>query len=245
MIDRSHWPHLSFDIIAEEWAKDDAAPGNQAEIFELLIQGMWRGEFEIDGEFMLAMPYTVGVLEQEMGLAGAINLDERWARAALYEVEFMIRDEGPRLTPSPGQCEPGREPPPPPTTEMFQKLARRAVPGRYDEIFIEAYLKRLWIGRVNFAAWLTSNNRPLPEFWYPGGQIGTSKSSTIGAEGRCKNWLVEMMKNGSREKPKRDYLTEATTKFQISGRGFDRAWQAAIAETGNHKWAEGGRPRNQ
>ena len=69
-----------------------------------------------------------------------------------------------------------------------------------------------------------------------------SKPTSSGAEKKCERWLVELMKGGkSPEMPKADYLKAAKKNFAVSHRGFDRAWDTAIKETGNSDWSKPGR----
>jgi hypothetical protein len=51
-----------------------------------------------------------------------------------------------------------------------------------------------------------------------------------------------MTQNAGRPRPKATVRTEALVKFpNLTGRGFDKAWDSAIRETNAHKWAAPGR----
>jgi hypothetical protein len=66
--------------------------------------------------------------------------------------------------------------------------------------------------------------------------------STVGAEHRCRKWLLELMAGKSKpSKPKAEYATEAITQFGVSRRAFLRAWGTAIAESQNKNWSTPGR----
>ena len=64
-------------------------------------------------------------------------------------------------------------------------------------------------------------------------------ASSIGAETRCKGWLVELMK-GSDNPGKRVIQAEAKSKFGVTGRAFGRSWTAALAESGVDAWSKPG-----
>ena len=67
--------------------------------------------------------------------------------------------------------------------------------------------------------------------------------TTAGAETRCKEWLIDLMKAGPRKKGKDDYQKEAEKQFNVGTRAFIRAWMNAVAETGNKDWSKPG-PRS-
>jgi hypothetical protein len=71
---------------------------------------------------------------------------------------------------------------------------------------------------------------------------GRGGKQTIRAEGHCKTWLAEMMRNNSqgRLKPKAALFHEAKQKWSISRRSFDRAWGVALVETGAVAWTKSG-----
>jgi len=87
--------------------------------------------------------------------------------------------------------------------------------------------------------WATARDVDLPQ---------NSRATTIGAENRCQEWLVGLMsasddpvKPKKPKKPKKEYRTKAINKFNVSIRGFDRAWANAIAKTGKTNWSGPGR----
>ena len=72
--------------------------------------------------------------------------------------------------------------------------------------------------------------------------LDAQQISTIAAENRCKDWLVGLMSNdGAPDRLKSAYRFEAKSEFGVGTRAFDRAWQNAIAETGNSAWSNPGR----
>jgi hypothetical protein len=60
-------------------------------------------------------------------------------------------------------------------------------------------------------------------------------------------WLVDLMKKSPEVtgNPKAFYLAQATNKFGISKRAFNRIWDAAISESGAVNWAKAGRKRSK
>lgn len=70
--------------------------------------------------------------------------------------------------------------------------------------------------------------------------------STAAAETRCRRWLFDLMSGGSQpDRPKSSYRIEAKTNFTgLGDRAFQRAWDSAIADTGNGNWKRPGpRPK--
>lgn len=66
--------------------------------------------------------------------------------------------------------------------------------------------------------------------------------TTIDAERACRQWLVGVMSNGARKAYAKElYLAQAQREFMVSDRAFERAWRAAITETGNAAWSLAGR----
>ena len=54
------------------------------------------------------------------------------------------------------------------------------------------------------------------------------------------------MANGAdKENPKDYYRIEAIKKFGVGKNAFNRAWTAAINESKNSKWSDGGRPKKK
>jgi hypothetical protein len=66
---------------------------------------------------------------------------------------------------------------------------------------------------------------------------------TVGAEHGCRLWLTKLMKADSdRPRPKHALRKEAEDRFpRLSKRGFDRAWDSAVRESGARKWSAPGR----
>lgn len=73
-------------------------------------------------------------------------------------------------------------------------------------------------------------------------EAGTNGRNTIASETRCKEWLINLMRDDSRpDKSKPEYRDEAKKFFSgLSVRGFDRAWANAMEETGNANWKKPG-----
>lgn len=71
-------------------------------------------------------------------------------------------------------------------------------------------------------------------------------SQTAKAESDCRRWLTEQIQKSphQRPKPRGDFRREALERFPgLSGRGFERAWDAAIESAGALLWRASGRPR--
>lgn len=66
--------------------------------------------------------------------------------------------------------------------------------------------------------------------------------SSAGAETRCREWLISLMREGPQKKPKPHYKADAERQFGVGINAFRRAWERAIAETGVTNWGRAGRP---
>ncbi len=104
-------------------------------------------------------------------------------------------------------------------------FARQRVPNVGRPVWTEVYVKRL----------------DMREKWKADSGSGMKRKQTVAAERVCAEWLADLMRRGSREKPKTAYFKAATDKFSISRRGFDRAWRAAVEASGNIEWTKPGR----
>jgi hypothetical protein len=71
----------------------------------------------------------------------------------------------------------------------------------------------------------------------------SAKVGTVGAEHGCRIWLANLIKAKLHNpQPKHTLRKEAKGRFPtLSDRGFDRAWTAAISETGAVRWSAPGR----
>jgi hypothetical protein len=64
----------------------------------------------------------------------------------------------------------------------------------------------------------------------------------------CRRWLVAQMRESpeARPKPKLEFQKEAQKKFRpLAARQFQKAWDAAIEESGATGWAKAGRPKGK
>jgi hypothetical protein len=84
------------------------------------------------------------------------------------------------------------------------------------------------IETVRFEAWLSSETKTWGE---------------ADREDLCRKWLASKMRSSltDKQKAKAQWLREANTKLGVSQREFNRAWSAAIEETGAN-WASPGAP---
>lgn len=69
-------------------------------------------------------------------------------------------------------------------------------------------------------------------------------NATAKGEADCRKYLVKQMQNSlqKRTKTKKYFELYCTEHFQVSKRGFERAWSDSIRETGA-RWSKPGRPR--
>ncbi|MEM7207566.1 MAG: hypothetical protein AAF434_07070 [Pseudomonadota bacterium] len=74
-----------------------------------------------------------------------------------------------------------------------------------------------------------------------------SKTSNVGIERQCKQWLISLMEDDAeKKKSKEEYRVEAKATWpKLGERAFGRAWQNAINETNNTKWSTSGRPKGK
>jgi hypothetical protein len=75
------------------------------------------------------------------------------------------------------------------------------------------------------------------------GKTPSREVGTVGAEFRCRLWLTELMKaDPDKPRPKEGLRKEAKSRFpKLGNRGFDRAWAAAVAQSGADRWSAPGR----
>ena len=69
---------------------------------------------------------------------------------------------------------------------------------------------------------------------------GSNTPPTIAGKTKTREWLVKLMRDGSKIQPKAEYRQSAMKEFEVSRRGFDSAWAKAIEDTGAHNWAKPG-----
>jgi hypothetical protein len=66
-------------------------------------------------------------------------------------------------------------------------------------------------------------------------------------EARCEEWLEAEMRAGAKPKPKPQMREDATTKFNVSGRAFDRIWaivdERVHPDSRDSRWGRAGRRR--
>lgn len=77
---------------------------------------------------------------------------------------------------------------------------------------------------------------------WPESTSADAARSTIAAKGRCRDWLISLMRGGPKNKTKTAYAAEAKSEFDgLSTRSFNKAWDEAIDRTGNIEWSKPGR----
>jgi hypothetical protein len=76
-------------------------------------------------------------------------------------------------------------------------------------------------------------------------EIEPSVRRTIAAEGECRAWLVSLMREQQQPtEPKGKLRAEAKSRFQVSDRAFQRAWDRAVEDSGNRNWTNPGRRKS-
>lgn len=66
-------------------------------------------------------------------------------------------------------------------------------------------------------------------------------SGSIKSETDTEKWLLKIMKDSKPSASKESYFATAQAKFQVSRRGFDRAWGNATKAAGGAEWTKPGR----
>jgi hypothetical protein len=90
--------------------------------------------------------------------------------------------------------------------------------------------------RNDYITLLKSENIPIPSFLLhpsvrPGQPPQPKRSAIASTESKCRQWLAELMRQGPQKEAKAKYKNEALQKFfDLSERGFDRAWSGAIID---------------
>ena len=98
----------------------------------------------------------------------------------------------------------------------------------WDALNIHLYNGTVYGHSIEYAGVLFYENRPEPK-------------KTIAGEFSCQKYLVDLMK-AKKLQSKPDYRTTALEEFPgLSRKGFDRAWDEALAErTTHHSWRKPG-----
>lgn len=126
---------------------------------------------------------------------------------------------------------------------------RETAPGTTDretrrtvasEIFLSVEGLRRWCDEPGFAEWAQLRGLSRPKFIRSVASRTPPPPTTVGAETRCKEWLIGLMKAGPPKKRKPEYRTEAKALYDVGSRAFRRAWANAVAETGNNDWSRSG-----
>jgi hypothetical protein len=110
-----------------------------------------------------------------------------------------------------------------------EQIIRSGVIPAHASRGLEPHRQRtVLIETVRFEAWLSSETKTWGE---------------ADREDLCRKWLASKMRSSltDKQKAKAQWLREANTKLGVSQREFNRAWSAAIEETGAN-WASPGAP---
>jgi hypothetical protein len=112
---------------------------------------------------------------------------------------------------------------------FWEQIIRGGVIPVHASRGLEPHRQRtVLIETVRFEAWLSSETKTWGE---------------ADREDLCRKWLASKMRSSltDKQKAKAQWLREANTKLGVSQREFNRAWSAAIEETGAN-WASPGAP---
>ena len=111
--------------------------------------------------------------------------------------------------------------------------------GWRDEPYL---LTRAFFFRGNYEGDVLYTDKDEFETWLRRVTQASDRPATAAAETRCRKWLIEQQ-NGPHAGPKGNYLERAKKDFVVSERAFNRAWKAAIAQTGSD-WGKPGRRKS-
>jgi hypothetical protein len=81
---------------------------------------------------------------------------------------------------------------------------------------------------------------PLYSLMQMGSDPVLAPPSRAGEE-ECRKWLMQQMRQGSKQHTKPHYQAEAKRRFWVGPNAFNRAWEAAIQETERWDWSYPGR----
>jgi hypothetical protein len=112
---------------------------------------------------------------------------------------------------------------------FWEQILRGGVIPVHASRGLEPHCQRtVLIETVRFEAWLSSETKTWLE---------------ADREDLCRKWLASKMRSSltNKQKTKTQWFREAKTKLGVSQREFNRAWSAAIEETGAN-WASPGAP---
>jgi len=112
---------------------------------------------------------------------------------------------------------------------FWEQIIRGGVIPLHASRGLEPHRQRtVLIETVRFEAWLSSETKTWVE---------------ADREDLCRKWLASKMRSSltDKQKTKPQWFSEANTKLGVSQREFNRAWSAAIEETGAN-WASPGAP---
>jgi hypothetical protein len=69
------------------------------------------------------------------------------------------------------------------------------------------------------------------------------RAATVDKIAQCKEWLVNLIRSGAKEKSKKEYKAEAMSLFEIGPYQFDTVWQKVVEK--EPKWSQPGRPKGK
>lgn len=203
MVDRSHEDKLSFGEIAEQWAKEESAPGGTPdEVLLVMVKGMWLGQFEQGGKSVIALPRNRqhdGTLYDIYGSTETPRLEttepdisDKWMRQSFFDALY-----GKSASAKNHQSATNND------YQRLSKLTLAALDDMYGlgSIYVDTYLRDIWIGRNDFSMWCKANKRRHPKFWFPVGQPTTPRKG--GAKYvKYKSWAENTLTQAAASTPK-------------------------------------------
>lgn len=232
---------LSLAEVARFWSRDPHTIFAQAEIADLLIQAIWRGDLAVTspaghnpraGEYRQSLLLAVAGIRTHPGLLFIRPGDDVVPIATDLPDGGTLVDMRDRIS----WVAVGDEPSEATTQAAFVTLASVELDA-YDEAVVGPILLGLPIDRDALRAFCEKTGITLPKFWFP---KGTPKKITASAERQCEKWLADLARQGSKPGSKRALEREALTRFTgLSGAAFGRAWEKATPPA----WKEPGAPK--
>lgn len=248
---------LTFGEIAKLWGAEGAGtPGslNRDQIFGVLVESLRADGFAHATLSIRQEPRDLVKTEAPDPADGSIWDGE--SRPPMYSPLMTMTQEILRnvIMPIPGARTSDGEP------RKWPHLTLDEI----EPLSCQVWLEPLRVSREDFRRWCYDQGHDRPQFWFggepldqkggqredaaesppmksvasSGGQTSANdRLGTIGAETRCRERLVSLMNAGPKEKPKSEYQAESG----IGTRAFQRAWAAAITETGKTGWSIPGR----
>jgi hypothetical protein len=239
-MDRVSVNTLSLSDIAAYWSREQGTIFTSAEIMNMLVQAVWRGDLIVTrpvGHPPRAGDYRYSLLRAVTGVRTHPGLLFIRPGDMIEPAETELLDGGVLVDLReriPWVAE-GDEPSDAMAQAAFATLATVDLDA-YDEAIVGPILQGLPIDRDALSTYCESTGIPLPLFWFP---KTSQPRSTGSAERQCEKWLRGLARESGKPGSKTVLKKDAMARFPgLSGAAFDRAWEKA-APAG---WKEPGAP---